>query len=143
MERTEKVLEKLKKRGMKITPQRVMILKYLEGNKNHPTPEEIYRAVSKKLSAVSYATVYNVLELLKELGEVKELVVGRRVVRYDPITEPHHHAVCKVCGKVFDVDVDLSSALKGLEKDLPGGFKPESVEVFIRGVCKSCQDKGK
>ncbi len=136
MESVEKVIKRLKERGMKITPQRVMILKFLEGNRNHPTPEDIYSAALDKFSAISYATVYNTLDLLKKLGEVREVLVEKGRVHYDPFTNPHHHAVCEVCGRIFDVEMDLSVPS---EVD---GFKVNSVDVVLRGVCKDCRKRG-
>ncbi len=138
MEKVEEVIKKLKNSGMKITPQRIMILKFLEGNTSHPTLDDIYNAAIEKFSTISYATVYNTMELLKKLGEVKELVLEKGKVHYDPNTELHGHAICKSCGAIFDVPVD-----KAFAKDLPKGFTVEDISINFYGICEKCKKSQK
>ncbi len=137
MESVERVIEKMKKSGMKITPQRVMVLKFLEGNKSHPTLDDIYQEALKKFSTVSYATIYNTMEMLKKIGEVKELIVEKGRVHYDPNTHPHSHAYCRICGRIFDVETSI---------EVPSridGFQVEDISICYYGVCKECMEKPK
>ena len=81
--------------GLKLTPQRLAILEYLEGNKNHPSAEDIYKALKPRFPSMSFATVYNTLEILVKKGVIKELNIESSRKRFDPFTHPHHHFFCK------------------------------------------------
>ena len=80
-------MEKYRDIGFKLTPQRIAILDYLEGNKDHPSADDIYKAVSEKFTTMSLATVYTTLAALKERGNVLELTVDPDKKRYDPTTD--------------------------------------------------------
>jgi Fe2+ or Zn2+ uptake regulation protein len=67
---------------LKLTPQRIAILDYLEGNKSHPSAEDIYRAVAKQFRTMSKATVYNTLSALERRGQLLKLTI-------DPGTNYH------------------------------------------------------
>ncbi|MBT9168785.1 MAG: Peroxide operon regulator [Syntrophomonadaceae bacterium] len=66
-------MEKYKDIGLKLTPQRLAILDCLDGNKEHPSAEDIYKDVSKRFPTMSFATVYNTLEALRQRGGILEL----------------------------------------------------------------------
>lgn len=88
----DQMLSKLKGYGFRSTPQRVAILAVLADNKEHPSVEEIYKAVKIQFPATSLATVYNTVSLLKELNEVRGLVFPDESNRYDgnkPYPHPH------------------------------------------------------
>jgi Fur family transcriptional regulator, peroxide stress response regulator len=125
-------------RGLKMTPQRRMIVQYLQAAAHHPTAEEVLRAVNRKFPMTSRATVYNTLNWLKEAGMVREVYEGGSV-RFDPNTGHHHHFVCRRCGRVEDVECDLVGAMNVCP--LPGRQKVEQVEVTLRGLCAPCQKK--
>ncbi|HHD11666.1 MAG TPA: transcriptional repressor [Deltaproteobacteria bacterium] len=130
-------IEKYRSKGLKLTPQRLAILEYLDGNTSHPTAEDIYRAVKKKHPTISFATVYNTLQALLEMGEVMELTIDPERKHFDPNTTPHHHIVCTRCGKIGDVFVDYSSALE-LPPEVTEEFTPISNHIDFYGVCKKC-----
>src|SRR6476661_7925878 len=96
-------LADLKERGVRLTPQRQMILKFLKETHEHPTAEEIYKQVCQEFSGISMATVYNTLHRLKELGAIKELSYGDMSSRYDGNDTEHAHVVCESCGEVIDI----------------------------------------
>lgn len=103
----------------------------------HPTAEEIFRAINRSDPRASRATVYNNLHALVAAGLVRELALeGSRSARYDANVRPHHHFVCEVCGGVEDVE---GLELPGLpRRALPGGRLVRSYDVIFRGVCASC-----
>src|SRR5262245_36187919 len=113
-------------RGLKMTPQRRAIVRYLQDATLHPTAEEILTAVNRKFPMTSRATVYNTLNWLKEAGLVKEVCDGE-CVRFDPNISDHHHFVCRKCGKVEDVECDLIGTLKICA--LPERQKVENFEI--------------
>src|SRR5579862_8433532 len=134
--------EVLRANGRKVTPQRQSIFRALEGNDGHPSAEMVYDSVRKEMETISLKTVYQTLNDLAELGEIAALDLGTGAVRFDPNVErPHHHLVCRSCGKVRDVFV----AFSGLE--LPAahahGYDVGSAEVVFRGTCAECRSAGR
>ncbi|MDW8001776.1 MAG: transcriptional repressor [Deltaproteobacteria bacterium] len=119
-----------------MTPQRMAILEYLKDNKEHPSALDVFRAVSMKFPTISFATVYNTLEMLKKRGLLHELTVDPQRKRFDPSTTPHSHAVCTKCGKVFDITTEISFSLPST---LPEGFQVERVQIDLYGICQSCK----
>jgi Fur family peroxide stress response transcriptional regulator len=136
----EKFLEKYREAGLKLTPQRIAILTFLDGNTGHPTAEEIFAGVRETHPTVSFATVYNTLQALKTRGQLTEVTINPERKHFDPNTEPHHHAMCSECDKIVDIFDDFSEALK-LPKDVGDGFDGFSVtgnHVEFYGVCGDC-----
>ncbi len=123
-------------RGLKMTPQRRVIIDYLETAEHHPTPDEVLKAVNEKFPMTSRATVYNTINWLKEAGMLQE-IFENGCIRLDPNFDQHHHFVCRNCGKVEDVGFDLIGDL-GICA-LPNHHTIESFEIVIRGLCVKCQ----
>ena len=124
------------------TAQRAAIMEYLEGNKSHPTIIDIYNAVSKKLSTISMATVYNTMDLLKEEGLVREMpAIFGGGVRFDPDLTHHHHLVCNKCSAFVNVDLhDIHHSLL-LSEEQRQGFDVQQISIKIYGICPKCKDK--
>lgn len=131
-----KVAEMAQTSGLKMTPQRRAIINYLEKAENHPTPEEVLKAVNKEFPMTSRATVYNTINWLKEAGMLQEIFEAG-CVRLDPNFDRHHHFVCRKCGSVEDVGFDLIDDL-GICA-MPNHQTIESFEIVIRGLCGKCQ----
>ncbi len=133
----DRVIHRLRGEKLKITPQRIAILHYLEGNTAHPSAEQIYREVSRAYPAISLATVYNTLDTLQRLGELQVVAIDPSRKRYDPDTRPHHHAMCTECRMIQDVHADYEGAIA-----LPDGVREQlqvaSVTVHFSGLCRSC-----
>ena len=130
-------MDKYRNIGLKLTPQRMAIFDYLDGNKDHPSAEEIYKAISKKFPTMSFATVYNTLRALKEKGGVRELTIDPAKKRYDPDTGHHNHLICTACKKVVDVQIDYD--LK-LPKSVKGDFTVFNNHIEFYGVCPGCKE---
>jgi Fe2+ or Zn2+ uptake regulation protein len=125
-------------KGRKVTPQRQSIFRALEGNDGHPSAEMVYDTVRGEMETISLKTVYQTLNDLAELGEIAALDLGTGTVRFDPDVErPHHHLVCRSCGKVRDVHLGLS----GLElpPEHAQGYDVAGAEVVFRGLCPDCR----
>jgi Fur family peroxide stress response transcriptional regulator len=129
-------IDKYKKLGFKLTPQRLAILEYLEGNKEHPAAEDIFQAVSKKYPTMSFATVYNTLEALRQRGRVRELTFDPGKKRFDPNMEPHNHLVCVRCRRTFDVHREFDLRLSSTEQR---GFQILGSHVEFYGLCSQCK----
>lgn len=125
--------------GMKLTPQRMAIMAYLDGNVQHPSADDVYRAVKGKFPTMSFATVYNTLETLKQRGALIELTSDPGKKRFDPNTRPHHHLICTGCRKIVDVmaDIRLDAA-----DAVFAGFQVTGNHIEFTGLCPACQEPG-
>jgi len=122
-----------------VTAQRQCIFRLLQGDATHPSAESVHAAASREMATISLKTVYQTLHDLAELGEVASLDLGTGATRFDPNVEsPHHHLVCRRCGRVRDLVVDLPDLTVPEEAGL--GFEVGSAEVVFRGLCPSCRD---
>lgn len=132
----KRIIEKYKGTGLKLTPQRLAILDFLEGNTSHPSAEDIFAAVKETYPTMSFATVYNTIDMLKKKGKVMELTIDPARKHYDPDTTPHHHIVCSECGRIGDVfEEEIGVALP---KGKIGDFRVSSWHIDFSGVCKEC-----
>lgn len=137
--RLDHLLYKLKGRGLRITPQRLAILKILAGSDEHPSVEEIYKVVVRDFPTTSLATVYKTITLLKELDEVLELEFSQGSNRYDGSKPfPHPHVVCTGCGSIVDPDLK-SLNLMTREVCDQTGFKVVNHRLDFYGLCPQCQ----
>lgn len=135
----ERLLHRLRERGLRITPQRRAVVQSLSGEHVHLTAEQIHASARALVPEVSLATVYNTLNELVSMGEITELHVGDGSARYDPKVGPdHHHLICTGCGLMFDVEPSGMAGL-GLASDQQHGMQVETVEVTFRGLCPDCQ----
>ena len=122
------------------TPQKLAIIAYLDGNKGHPSAEEIHKALRPRFPTMSLSTVYTTLRGLQKDGRVHELSVEPGRGRFDPEPEPHHHLVCLECRKVVDIHRSFPVALAPGETH---GFRVLHTHVGFFGVCPDCQAKAK
>lgn len=127
-----------RERGLKMTPQRRMIVDFLQTALHHPTAEEVFKAVNVEFPMTSRATVYNTLNWLKDAGMVREVHESGET-RFDPNTSEHHHFVCRACGTIEDVECDLVGEVEFCA--LPGRQHVEQAEVTLRGLCAACHGK--
>src|SRR4051794_8569329 len=100
----------LHERGLRVTPQRVLISRALRELDRHVSADEVLGAVSERLPNASLPTVYATLELLGELGMVRRVSAGPGAALYDPRTDTHQHLVCSNCRRVEDLDVKVETA---------------------------------
>jgi len=129
-------MDKYRTIGLKLTPQRIAILDCLDGNKEHPSAEEIYKTVVKKFPTMSFATVYTTLSALRDKGKVLELTIDSGKKRYDPMTGNHNHLICVSCKRIIDVPVDYSLDVPVSVKQ---GFEITNSQVEFYGLCPKCK----
>lgn len=134
----ERLINKLNSKNIQPSHQRIKILEILENNCDHPNVNMIYELLCKEMPTISRTTVYNTLNTFVEKGLVSSLTITPEELRYDCITTPHHHLLCKACGRIIDVDVQCGIAAKR-EID---GHKIEEVQGYFKGICKECITKG-
>ena len=129
-------MHKYKDIGFRLTPQRVAILEYLDGNKHHPSAEEIYTAILGTFPTMSLATVYTTLAALKKMGKVRMLTIDPGKKRYDPDTLSHGHMICISCKRIIDLEGDVQHALcDAATRD----FTVITSSIELSGVCPNCK----
>lgn len=120
------------------TIQRAIVLEAVNKLHCHATADEVYSEIIKTHPTISRATVYRNLNLLSEMGEIRRLEIPGSADRFDHITGNHCHAKCKVCGRVFDVDMEFVSGLENGIRDAHG-FDFTGYDIIFHGVCPECQ----
>ena len=135
----------LKKKGLKVTKQRLLVLQALASCPDkHLTAEEIYTIIKADCPEIGLATVYRTIQLLLELNLIDRINLDDGFARYEIGTlnqkeakHHHHHLICLKCGKVMSFEDDL---LEGLEKKIleSTGFVVSDHEVKLYGCCKEC-----
>ena len=128
-------LSVLRDKEIKITPQRIGVLKILKEGRRHFTVEDIYGEIKKAFPSISLATVYSILELFREKMLVQEIRIDFNRSRFEPRVDKHHHFLCSRCGEIFDIDIPECPTL---EKGKVGGHVIESHHGYFYGVCKNC-----
>jgi Fur family peroxide stress response transcriptional regulator len=123
--------EALRTRGQRVTLPRLMVHRIVAESPQHLTADDIH----EELPSLSFATIYSTLDLLEELGVLRRLSTLEGAAVYDSRTEPHDHASCRVCGRMFDLDpIEVRPA------KVPRGFRVEQSQVQYVGVCADCRD---
>jgi len=137
----ERYREHAARSGERMTPQKLAILEFLDGNPNHPTVQEIFAFVKARLGQTARVTVYRFLRELIRNGMVRALCVDPDRMRFDADTTPHHHAVCRVCGRIVDIPADVITCHAG---KVPEDFALTGhMEVVLWGICNLCAGKQK
>ena len=139
--RVAAIIQKLKHKGHKITPQRLAIVKILAISKGHPSVEDIYEQLKTDFPFMSLATVYRNIVLFKSLGEVLELGFPDGSNRYDGSTPvPHPHVICMACKTIVDPELD---SLDDLKKEVARktDFKILTHRLDFFGICRRCLAK--
>jgi Fur family transcriptional regulator, peroxide stress response regulator len=139
MNNFERYIEALKRGGHRITEQRRAVCDYLSQTESHPTPSDVYLALSESHPEISRATVYNTLNALRDLGVIVELSVGGEHTHYETNLAPHVNLVCLRCNQVFDYDGDLALDELGRQIHKESDFQPVAVQVQIMGFCTECR----
>jgi len=137
---TEIIAQKLKKTGLKITPQRMAILSELAGNYDHPTADAIYQKIKLKLPNISFDTVNRTLIALAQSGVIKIAEGQGGARRYDPMTEPHHHFHCVRCNKIIDFMNKKYDRIK-LPKNITKKHQVLDQKIVLDGICQECKNK--
>jgi len=138
----EKFAQYCRSHGLSVTVQRLAIFEALAGSREHPSAEQIHRAVQRRIPTLSLATVYKNLEALKSIGAVADVNPLHEQGRYEaalPGTgagRPHHHLVCISCKKVRDLHDHELDRLKVRDAQ---GFDLRAVRVQAEGLCPECQ----
>lgn len=137
MQELQLLVQQLKEKGVKVTPQRQAILSSFLGPENkHLSAEDIHLAIVKNYPAISLDTVYRNLGMLRDIGILRELNLGERRVHYELTSHSHHHhLICTKCGDAQELHY---CPLKFLDQAQVNNFKIQSHSFEIFGLCEKC-----
>jgi Fur family peroxide stress response transcriptional regulator len=130
--------QECRRRGLAMTIQRRTVFEELVGRRDHPTADQVYDAVHRRLPSLSRTTVYRVLETLVETGFVRKVHHPDAVVRFDPTPGRHHHLVCEACGSLVDLDDSMVPPVP-IPETRNTGFRIRDYSVSFNGLCSSCR----
>ena len=128
---------RLRDASLRVTAQRVAVLAAVDEHP-HADAGTIVRVVRDDLGGVSTQAVYDVLRALTGAGLVRCIEPPGSLARYESRTgDNHHHAVCRSCGTIADVDCAVGDA-PCLTADEGHGFVIDEAEVVYLGLCPDC-----
>lgn len=120
-----------------LTKQRQTVLQVIRESDKHLTANEVFEDARRLLPGISFATVYNSLNYLKKEGLIGEIRFGTDANLYDRKLTRHDHALCNNCGMLVDLELSIPDEL--LEQAAKySKFKPELIELTLRGLCPEC-----
>jgi Fur family ferric uptake transcriptional regulator len=120
-----------------MTTQRRIILEELKKVKTHPTADEIYRIVKKRLPKISLGTIYRNLETLSESGQILKIEVPGTMKRFDGTVDEHQHMRCVSCGAVKDVNLGRMISIPDITGDVDG-CRITGYRLDLIGLCPQC-----
>jgi len=129
------------------TRQRKVILEELAKVTSHPSAEDVYEMVRRRLPRISLGTVYRNLEVLLETGKIQRLVSGASQMRFDGNAQPHCHVRCQRCGRIDDANLDELEAQLACLKEMGSvlarktGFEIVGQSIEFVGICPRCKKK--
>ena len=130
----------IKEQGLRLTPQRRIIIDAIHDASHELTAESIISTVQEKMPEVNKSTVYRNLDFLEKAGCVFKSEVDNHTVYHHAEGHHHCHLICKGCGKIIECDEELFEDLAG-KLFQTHGFHPQLQHMVVEGYCKECSEK--
>ncbi|MCC6484456.1 MAG: transcriptional repressor [Armatimonadetes bacterium] len=124
--------------GLQITQQRQAVLRTVQQACGHIDAGEVYQRVRRLLPRISLGTVYRALGALRDAGLIYEIVNSSGPALYDGNLNAHQHIICRSCGKVEDMDVELPVTLLERSASASGFSSIEQSRIDFHGICQEC-----
>ncbi len=131
----------IREMGLKVTYQRLAILKSMNMGRAHVTAQEVYDFVHEQFPEIGFATVYRFLRKMAEHHLVTEVRMGGLPARYELTPKRHHdHLTCVQCGKIVEFE---NKKIEALQESVAQahGFQLTHHVLELYGVCPDCQEK--
>jgi len=130
----------VRRAGCRMTRQREMVLRALCELDGHASAESVHERIAAGNPRIHLSTVYRTLEKLRDLGILSQIDLGRHSVEFETVGDrPHHHLVCRSCGRVIDLDHSYLEVLDDpIRRDF--GFEPILCHFAIFGLCRQCRE---
>ena len=133
----EEAEQNCRSRGLPMTIQRRLVLQALAPRADHPTADDIYIDVRKRIPEISRTTVYRVLEAFVRAGVARKVCHPGAAARYETLRDRHHHLVCVECGRMTDFE-DARLDQLPLPDSTVHGFQFSDYTIQFRGLCANC-----
>ena len=128
----------LRAHGLHVTAQRLAVLRAV-ARWPHGSAETIASEVRAEIGVISRQAVYDALGMLTEKGILRRIQPAGSPALFDPrVGDGHHHAICRTCGAVADVDCSVGRA-PCLTPAADSGYAIDEAEVAYWGVCPRCR----
>jgi Fur family transcriptional regulator, stress-responsive regulator len=132
----------LRQRGIQVTAQRLAVLRAVSGQP-HITADAVAESVRSEIGAISLQSVYDALGVLVSEGLIRRIQPAGSPARFeDRVGDNHHHLICRLCGRVVDVDCAVGSAPCLAASDV-SGYEIDEAEVAYWGRCPECVAKSR
>ena len=135
-DKIQELKERCAKANMRLTHQRIEVLKMIASVNNHPDAETVYAEVKKVMPSISLDTVYRTLTSLEDLGLVFKVDNELAKTRYDADLTPHCHFICVKCGAVHDVHIN--DYIKAPDESYDYGEVLQT-NLQVKGICNKCR----
>lgn len=133
------IIDTLRQRGYRITPQREMVIETIAHSDQHLSAEDIYDKVEKRAHSTNLATVYRTMDLLWKEGFARRSILsGGKTVYATYQHGPHIHLVCRRCNHVIEANLEVLGALEE-ELRTRYNFSPDLNHLAVFGCCEDCQ----
>jgi Fur family ferric uptake transcriptional regulator len=128
--------------NIRLTNQRKVIIEELQKLHSHPTADELYEVVRKRLPHISLSTVYRNLEFLARKGIIRKLEIGGAQKRFDGDLDIHQHIRCTECGRIDDLPA--GTAVPHCDREILENTGYEIIECSVEfiGICPGCRSRG-
>ena len=137
----QEAIETLRRKGYRLTPQRVLVLSIVAEGAGHMGVDDVFQQAKAAYPYMDIATVYRTLHLYKDLGVVTEVAIGDRL-HYE-LTDPgggHHHMVCRVCNGAYNLGPHYLEEFRRTLVD-EFSFEPDLEHFTVSGVCSACREE--
>lgn len=137
--RKQELINRLKEKQLRVTPQRLAILEAIIKLNNHPTAENIITYIKKNHPTISIGAVYKILDSLVEADLLKRVKTENGIMRYDPFITKHHHLYCADSDKIEDYeDEELDQIISDyFKKKEIKNFQINDIKLQISGKFKN------
>jgi Fur family ferric uptake transcriptional regulator len=132
----------LRDRGIQVTAQRLAVLRAVAGEP-HITADRVAEIVRHEIGVISLQSVYDALHLLVSEGAIRRIQPAGSPARFeDRVADNHHHLICRLCGRIVDVEcaTGLAPCLTAADDK---GYEIDEAEVAYWGRCPSCVAKSR
>ena len=132
------LIQNLKGKHIRVTPQRLGVYEILYNEKKHLTVNDIYARIKSRFPGISLATIYAILKLFSEKKVANEIRISFEKSCFEARTDSHHHFYCKKCLKILDIDLHPCPAL---QQESVNGHVIEKLQGYFYGICRNCKEK--
>ncbi|MGC8977632.1 MAG: Fur family transcriptional regulator [Candidatus Ratteibacteria bacterium] len=130
-----KIKIELKNKGLKLTPQKVLILKKLREMKNHPSINDLIAEIKNEYPYICSSTVYKLFRIFENKNIIQQIPSFGDERRFDGNIKPHPHFICLKCGSIEDIKrCNVKIFLKK-------GYKIIPENTIFCGICKKCYER--